>query len=430
MCVCFVPCFIARIESKNLNNVLKSIGEENEKLYETASQSNPCSTDHSYSRQIKSGCDEKNVYNPTTVNKMDFSRYSMMEKHLFNEPVGGLKNKQNIAANTDTSDGSLDTTVNRKIGPNSVYHIPFKHYDHVIRDTKQNLLILLIYNIDGSRLQYKDIQYCLALLAACPYVRIITTFDHLNTAKLENPMAMFKWNWIHLSTYIPTKIEIDQFSLYKLNKRKKKKLSHYATNITNLNNASTSSNNDIFHSQTKNLISIWTGISSIHRDLLIIILTEYINEFHMFMETCKFENIPVLSVESSNFKILKGEEKQKLSKKDLTLYEKQETRRNKENKHIENCIIKRKNQIAAKIHEFSALMKKPEKSLHTSFLFKSCKAKMANVKSQDDLRSKLSELKDQQLISIRDSTVNLLLTHTDVMNCCKLAKIDIGKEYV
>ena len=75
-------------------------------------------------------------------------------------------------------------------------------------------------------------------------------------------------------------------------------------------------------------------------------------------------------------------------------------------------------------------MKKPEYACKTNILYKICKSKMVNMKSHDDLRSKLSELKDQKLISIRDSDINLILTHVDILYCCKLARIDCGQEYV
>ena len=282
--------------------MIKTVSVENEKLLEYTQADSESNHNHYHYHNTNTNLmyDSRHS-NPNSINSInptkgiDFSRYKMMEQHIFNEPTGGIKPKPNtsnintnnttnntntnantvmdIDANMNTATASNSNThvdvMNRKIGPKSIYHIPFKHYNHVINDTKQNLIFLLIYNIDGCRLQYKDIQSCLGLLGACPYIRIIATFDHLNTARLDNTNStLYKWNWIHIPTFIPTKIEIDQFSLYKMNKRKRKK----NNNINNINNNTTNINTTIdnnenmisIQAKTKHLDAIWTGTEGIY----------------------------------------------------------------------------------------------------------------------------------------------------------------------
>eukprot|EP00252_Welwitschia_mirabilis_P007714 TRINITY_DN19365_c0_g1_i1.p1 TRINITY_DN19365_c0_g1~~TRINITY_DN19365_c0_g1_i1.p1 ORF type:complete len:421 (-),score=76.38 TRINITY_DN19365_c0_g1_i1:472-1734(-) len=72
------------------------------------------------------------------------------------------------------------------------------------------VVYVIVHNIDGPGLRERDVQQCLAMIAASPHVRFVASIDHVNAPLLwdkQMARAQFNWWWYHTPTYAPYNVE-------------------------------------------------------------------------------------------------------------------------------------------------------------------------------------------------------------------------------
>jgi len=144
----------------------------------------------------------------------------------------------------------------------------------------KKLLFIVIHNIDGDRLQLRDTQFALSLLAACPYVRLVVTCDHLNTPLLweHNISSHFNWSYLHTPTFVPSTMNFEHYSLNRVKMRQKMSKKSQAVGA------------GLQSSMAKTSIeSIWTGLSGPHSKILTMILEWYASGFKRIIGSTKLD---------------------------------------------------------------------------------------------------------------------------------------------
>ncbi|XP_065853237.1 origin of replication complex subunit 2 isoform X2 [Euphorbia lathyris] len=79
-----------------------------------------------------------------------------------------------------------------------------------------SFVCVVIHNIDGPALRDSENQQNVARIASCSHIRIVASIDHVNAPLLWDKKMVhtqFNWNWYHVPTFAPYKIESVFFPL-------------------------------------------------------------------------------------------------------------------------------------------------------------------------------------------------------------------------
>ncbi|WCJ28282.1 origin recognition complex second largest subunit 2 [Euphorbia peplus] len=77
-------------------------------------------------------------------------------------------------------------------------------------EDNESFVCVVVHNIDGPALRDSENQQLIARVASCSHIRIIASIDHVNAPLLWDKKMVhtqFNWNWYHVPTFAPYKIE-------------------------------------------------------------------------------------------------------------------------------------------------------------------------------------------------------------------------------